>query len=135
MTVKQLDHLNLTVKDFNESAQWYKRVFGFEIVEEGVRNGNKWGILQSGDALLCIYQDPSRTAPGEAPESQHRIYHFGLRITDRQKWEETIAKEHIQVEYGGAIDYPHSLSWYLSDPTGHEIEVALWQDDKIRFAS
>ena len=35
MKVKQLDHLNLSVQDLDESIDWYRRVFGFSVVEEG----------------------------------------------------------------------------------------------------
>ena len=28
---------------------------------------------------------------------------------------------------------PHSRSWYVTDPTGYEIEVAHWNGDRIVF--
>ncbi|MFI5403950.1 MAG: VOC family protein, partial [Planctomycetota bacterium] len=57
MTVTRLDHLNLTVRDFDETASWYGRVFGFEVVEkETDAQGRPWGVLRAGDALLCIYE-------------------------------------------------------------------------------
>ena len=58
MTVTHLDHLNLTVRDFEETAAWYGRVFGFEVVEkETDAQGRPWGVLRAGDALLCIYEN------------------------------------------------------------------------------
>ena len=30
MNVRNVDHLNLSVQSFAESAEWYGRVFGFE---------------------------------------------------------------------------------------------------------
>ena len=35
MTIKHLDHLNLTVNNLAESVAWYARVLGFELVEQG----------------------------------------------------------------------------------------------------
>ncbi|MCA8946658.1 MAG: VOC family protein, partial [Planctomycetes bacterium] len=58
MKVKQLDHLNLSVINFEQSAEWYKRVLGFEIVEQGIQDGQPWGVIKNGDAMLCIYQHP-----------------------------------------------------------------------------
>ncbi len=29
MLIKKLDHLNLTVDDFQETVQWYSDIFGF----------------------------------------------------------------------------------------------------------
>ncbi len=63
----------------------------------------------------------------------HGINHFGLRITDRTAWEEIVDREKIEVLYDGPTRWSHSTSWYISDPTGYEIEVALWDDDMVAF--
>jgi catechol 2,3-dioxygenase-like lactoylglutathione lyase family enzyme len=130
-----LDHLNLTVKNFAESVAWYGRVFGFELVEEGMDDDGPWGILRSGDSMLCIYESPKRTLLEDDGESgaYHQIYHFGLRITDRKAWEETVKKENLETYYGSPVRYPHSQSWYITDPTGYMIEVALWGAEGVRF--
>ena len=60
MQVKHLDHVNLTVRSFDETVDWYRRIFGFEIVEEEVEDGVRWGVIRSGDAMLCIYEHPGR---------------------------------------------------------------------------
>ena len=135
MRVKQLDHVNLSVANFDESADWYGRVFGFEVVERGVVENKRWGVLRSGEALLCIYEHPEFRFEGcraQQGRGIHAIAHFGLRITDRKAWEETIERERvhcIQRDWR----YPHSHSWYVVDPTGWEIEVALWDNDVVRF--
>jgi len=136
MTIKHLDHLNLTVADIDDTIAWYGAVFGFEVVQRGIRNEGPWAILKSGDAMLCVYQHAERTNPARFPhDDQHRhvIYHFGFRITDREAWLAKVDAHDIVLEYGGAVSYPHSTSWYLSDPTGYGIEVALWNDDVVRF--
>jgi catechol-2,3-dioxygenase len=136
MQVKHLDHLNLTVNDFNATKEWYARVFGFSSVEEGVRNGKPWGILRAGEALLCVYENPTRTfLDGDELERKeiHGVNHFSFRIQDRDQWEEVIRKEKIHVHYGGAYEYPNSTSWYINDPTGYEIEVVLWNEDTVKF--
>ena len=76
MQVKHLDHLNLSVADFEETADWYRRMFGFEVVERGIQDGEPWGVIRGGDAMLCIYQRPDwriydKDALGDA--GQHRI--------------------------------------------------------------
>jgi catechol 2,3-dioxygenase-like lactoylglutathione lyase family enzyme len=136
MNVKQLDHLNLSVADFAATAAWYKAVFGFEVVESGTYNGHPWGVLKGGDAMLCAYEHPGLREP-DADEVEkagfHRVAHLGLRITDRAAWEATVAREKLHVHYGGAYPWPHSTSWYISDPTGYTIEVALWDNDAPAF--
>ena len=136
MKVKHLDHLNLSVQSFSETADWYGRVFGFEVVEDKVDQGMRWGVIRSGEAMLCIYEHPElEFADSDEVRAKglHGINHFGLRITDRETWEETVRREGIEVNYGGPVRWPHSTAWYVTDPTGYEIEVALWDDDETRF--
>jgi len=137
MNVKHLDHLNLSVHSFKEAADWYRRVFGFEVVESGVWKGQPWGVLKSGEAMLCAYESPERKfADGDKLKSSHLhgVNHFALRITDRNEWCRTVARENVHVEYGGPVAWPHSTSWYVRDPTGYEIEVVSWNDDTSAFS-
>ena len=136
MRVRQLDHLNLSVRDFDETAGWYRRVFGFEVVEEKTTDGVRWGVLRSGDAMLCVYHHPELEfldSDGMRGRGLHGVNHFGLRISDRAEWEATVAREGVEVHYGGPVRWPHSTAWYVADPTGYEIEVALWDDDTVSF--
>jgi catechol 2,3-dioxygenase-like lactoylglutathione lyase family enzyme len=141
MNVRNLDHINLTVSNLNETIDWYGKLFGFERVEGGTREGIRWAIIRSGDALLCMYERADLGHPEEGVYSDeslsidrsHRINHFGLRIVDRDSLEKAILKNKVSVKYGAAIRYPFSWSWYICDPTGHEIEVALWDNDEIKF--
>ena len=76
MDVAGFDHLNLTVRDLDESVAWYRRIFRFALVEQGVREGVRWGILRSedgrGSAMLCIYERPEYRAagPGAPPPGE-----------------------------------------------------------------
>lgn len=136
MGVKHLDHLNLTVRDLEESLEWYGRVLGFERVEGGVQDGTPWAIARSGDALLCLYEHPDYRFlenDDRRGAGTHGMNHFGLRITDPEAWERTVEREAVPVHYGGAVSWPHSTAWYISDPTGYEIEVAHWKDDRVAF--
>ena len=139
MSVTQLDHLNLSVRDFDETAEWYRRVFGFEVVEENTdADGVRWSVLKAGEAMLCIYHHPELEF-ADCHELRrrgfHSICHFGLRITDRAEWEATVAREKLPLRFGGAVEWPNSTAWYVADPTGWQIEVAFWNDDEIRFGT
>jgi len=136
MTIKHLDHLNLTVSDLEASVRWYGRVLGFSPVESGIYRGEPWKILRAGEAMLALYQRPGRHHPGDDERGrldQLGVSHFGLRITDRETWERTIERERVEVAYGGSVRWPHSTSWYVEDPDGYEIEVALWDQDRVAF--
>ncbi len=133
----RIDHLNLSVRDFAESVAWYGRVFDFALVEEGTYEGAPFGVLRSnrgaGDALLCTYHRPDYAFVDNEDQKRrghHGIRHSGFRIRDEARWRETIARERLQVEERA---YPHSHSWYVVDPTGYEIEVVHWNEDRIAF--
>jgi catechol 2,3-dioxygenase-like lactoylglutathione lyase family enzyme len=137
MTVKHLDHLNLTVHDLEESADWYARMFGFDLVERGVdAEGRPWGVLRSGEAMLCIYERPgfTLTTPSvDAAEARHRLNHFALRIEDDEAWRRTLATEKPELFYESPVRWPHSTAWYVADPTGYTIEVVAWESDRVAF--
>ena len=136
MRIQQLDHLNMTVTNLDESLKWYGNVFGFELVECGNRNGVAWAIIRSGDGMLCLYEHPNRRAPRRflVDDSQeHVIYHYGFRITDREAWLAKLEEFGLELYFGGEARYPHSTSWYVQDPTGYIIEVVLWDEDRISF--
>lgn len=61
--VSQFEHLNFSVKDVQQSVDWYYRVFDFELVESGIKNGIRWGIIQPQVALLCLYEYPDCQIP------------------------------------------------------------------------
>jgi catechol 2,3-dioxygenase-like lactoylglutathione lyase family enzyme len=133
MNVKHLDHLNMTVKDLDESLDWYRRVLGFERVEAGVWRGRRWAIARSGEALLCLYEHPDRLDPDPSTHDHHGLSHFGVRIADAAAFEAVLAREGVEVHYGGPTRWPHSTSWYIGDPSGWEIEVVCWDEDRVRF--
>lgn len=129
MLVSGLDHLNLNVQNVAKTVEWYKNVFGFYLVEQGIANGKPWNIIRCGNAMLCLFENEDV----KLRENASTLNHFGLRITSREKWEKTIERENIVILYGGPVRWPHSTAWYIQDPMGHEIEVVLWDDDTIQF--
>ena len=132
-SIAGLAHVNLTVADFEGTVAWYRRVFGFELVERGTGETGPWGVIRAGEAMLCIYEHPEcrfEEAEARRGRGQHTVNHVGLRIRDEAAWLATIEREGLVVE---PMAWPHSKAWYLSDPTGYQIEVVLWNGDTIAF--
>ena len=126
-----LDHINMSVNNLPESLYWYKNVFNFEVVEQGEHKGLPYAIIKSNESMLCLYELKDKISPAE--NTNHKVYHFGLRVRDMDQWEKKISEQKLSINL--QWNYPHSKAWYLSDPTGHEIEVTYWNDDKIKFNS
>ena len=136
MLVSNLDHLNLSVRNFEETVHWYNKIFAFNLVEQGVQDGMPWGVIRCNDAMLCIYEAQDLFLPSKLEMKKkglHYLAHFGLRITDKESWENIITRENLPLLYDGVIQWPHSLAWYINDPTDWEIEVVYWENDTISF--
>lgn len=136
MTIK-LDHINLTVANLTASIEWYGKVFGFELVESGTTpQGIKWGIIAFNDSMICMTEYGERVAADKVEnKSVHQIYHFGIRVSDMELWQQIIQDYKLKLYYGGQIEYPSSKSWYVHDPSGHEIEVSYTAQERLQFPS
>jgi len=127
--ISTLDHLNLNVPNYDATLTWYQTVLGFEVVESGIHLGAPWSILRAGNAMLCMY------AVDETSTHHQTLNHIGLRITDRQALEAALSKHQVPVRYGGPYRFPHSTAFYVQDPAGNELELAVWDDDVVRFGT
>ncbi len=136
MTIK-IDHINISVADLTESIEWYRNTFGFELVESGkTPQGISWGIVGFNDFMICMTEYLERTAADKSKDkSVHQIFHFGIRVADLEQWQQTIRDNKLKLYYGGVVEYPSSKSWYVHDPSGHEIEVSYSAHERLRFPS
>ncbi|SME94908.1 VOC family protein [Pseudobacteriovorax antillogorgiicola] len=132
--IKKLDHFNFSVTSLSDSIRWYQSVFGFKLEEQGTSNtGSPFAILRAGDALLAMYERPHAkflSSEAQKQEGIHGFAHIAFTIEDEKQWLSTIEREDVVIDH--EWKYPHSKSWYINDPTGHEIEVVLW-DHGIAF--
>jgi len=114
-----IDHVNMKVKNLDESVKFYTNLFGFEIKQE--ENPNKAEvpskIIGNNSIKLCLYEIPEMSPEGG-------IAHFGFHIAN---FDEVIAKcqdMRVKILYGGEVDWEKSKSVYVVDPSGYEIELS-----------
>lgn len=131
MTTLRLDHLNMRVRSFEDTAAWYHSVFDFQVVERGVVDGRPWGVLKAGDAMLCVYESPDMPQPRR---EDRVLNHFAIAVNDREAWLARAKQLGLALGYGGEVRWDHSSAWYVRDPSGYEVEVAIW-DDRPRFSA
>ena len=133
MSVK-LDHVNITVKNLEESMEWYGQLFGFKKVEDGVNQlGRKWAIIAYEDSMIGMSEHADREGGDKIDKKHHAIYHFGLRVPNAQEWRKKIKDKNLKLYDGDEIEYEYSRSWYVHDPSGHEIEVSCTGGLPMRF--
>ncbi len=119
--VKQMDRLNMGVRNIDETAKFYREIFGFEEKERGIgKDGDAFAIIGAADRVyLCIYEygDLPR------PDDHLFIYHFGLHLDDFDLALKELQERKIELEYGGVIQQGKSRSMYIRDPNGYGIEL------------
>jgi len=130
----RLDHVNITVNQLDESIKWYQELFGFEKVESGItQQGKRWAIVACNDSMIAMTEYPEKQPANQKFQSEQRIFHFGIRVENADAWRAKIKAHNLKLYYGGEIDYPSSRSWYIHDPSGHEIEVSYSDGKPLRF--
>jgi len=93
-----IDHVNMKVKNLDESVKFYTNLFGFEIKQE--ENPNKAEvpskIIGNNSIKLCLYEVPEMSPEGG-------IAHFGFHIAN---FDEVISKCQdmgVKILYGGKL--------------------------------
>ncbi len=113
-----IDHVNMKVKNLEQSVGFYRNLFGFEIRQE--ENPNKAdvpSVIIGNDSIkLCMYEVPDMSPEGG-------IAHFGFNVTNFDEIMTRCREQAVEVLYGGPIDWEKSKSVYIVDPSGYEIEL------------
>ncbi|HXP33590.1 MAG TPA: VOC family protein [Acidimicrobiales bacterium] len=139
MTVRELGHLVLYVRDVGRSATFYRDVLGWrQIMPEPEQDPVGVAAFSSGRThheLLLIEVGADAT-----PIPQGRrvgMYHFGLNVgeTDDDLREALAEVRKAGATVVGASDHTVTHSLYILDPDGNEIELYVdvpgvdWRSD------
>jgi len=127
INVQHIDHIALTVRDVEKSAQWYCDVLGLEHQHKGMWGGVP-AMLFIGDTGLALF--PAKgDDPKPSPTSDTiAMMHFAFRATYQDFLE---AQEHLR-SLGISFnfqDHDISHSIYFHDPDGHQLEITTYQLD------
>jgi catechol 2,3-dioxygenase len=127
MTVRELGHLVLYVRDVGRSAAFYRDVLGWQqILPEPGSPPVGAAAFSSGRThhellLIEVGADATPIPPGR----RVGLYHFGLNVGDSD--DDLRAALHSVQEAGatvvGASDHTVTHSLYILDPDGNEIEL------------
>jgi lactoylglutathione lyase len=81
MTAFTYDHIHLRSPDAEETARWYERMFGAEIIRSVQSDGRPRLDLNLGGVAVFIAQVPAESAVAAPPEQPHLgLEHIGLRV-------------------------------------------------------
>ncbi|HLX77677.1 MAG TPA: VOC family protein [Acidimicrobiales bacterium] len=148
MSVKELGHLVLYVRNLDRSASFYREVLGWhQIAGPGadveVAMPFRAAAFSGGRThheLLLI--EVGEDAPGPPPGRRTGLYHFGLKVGDTDD-DLRAALASVEAAGGrivGTADHTVTHSVYIFDPDGNEIELYIdvegvdWSDPKQLLA-
>ena len=123
--VAKLNHAVLYVRDATASAEFYGRLFGFEVVESiggravfmragGGDNHHDLGLFSVGPV-----------AP-RAPRGSVGLYHLAWEVPTIEDLATASQELSAAGALGGATDHGVSKSLYGQDPDGNEFEI-MWR--------
>ncbi len=115
-----IDHINMKVKNLEQSVKFYKELFGFEVkVEDNFPNKLKVPskIIGNDSVILCLYEVPDMSPEGG-------ITHFGFHIRNFQEVTDKCKELGIEILYGGEVTFDDSKSVYISDVNGYVVELS-----------
>jgi catechol-2,3-dioxygenase len=124
--VARLNHAVLYVRDATRAAEFYERVFGFEVVESAFGGRAVFMRAARGEnhhdlGLFSVGPDAPRPARGSVG-----LYHLAWEVPTI---DDLAAAAGILTEagaLGGASDHGVSKSLYGVDPDGNEFEI-MWR--------
>ncbi|SEL13775.1 VOC family protein [Pacificibacter marinus] len=126
MTQVKLEHVNVTVRDWQATADWMKFVFGWDVRWHGasIHNGHSAHVGGT-DSYVALYQPPKAPAgPIDCYNTIGGLNHIAVVVPDldaveaRVKEAGFIPKSHANYEPG--------RRFYFEDASGIEFEVVQY---------
>jgi len=124
MKVERFDHLVLTVRNVDIAAEFYTRVLGVELVENGGRVA-----LQFGNQKINLHETGSEFAPHASRPTPGSADVCFVTSSSVDEISEHLTTQKIEVELGpvernGALGA--MKSFYFRDPDGNLVEVSTY---------
>jgi catechol 2,3-dioxygenase-like lactoylglutathione lyase family enzyme len=125
MDLEGIDHVALSVRDVERSAQWYIDVLGFERRHEGMWDGIPV-FIGKGTTSLALFPTKSNERSASSGRGDVRMLHLALRA-NRENFlaaQEELKRRGIKFEFQ---DHEISHSIYFRDPDGHKLEITTYE--------
>jgi catechol-2,3-dioxygenase len=124
--VARLNHAVLFVRDAARSAEFYGRVFGFEIVSTELGGQAVFMRAAGGEnhhdlGLFSVGPNAQR-----APRGSTGLYHLAWEVPTIEDLVSAAEILEVTGALGGASDHGVSKSLYGADPDGNEFEI-MWR--------
>lgn len=113
-----IDHLNIDVRNFDETRNFYEKIFGFRMLADQSKERN-CQIIGNEHIKLCIYEVHTL-------ELGQGLNHFGFHIENYDDIRKVCEDNDVPILFEGTEKvWEKSKSLYIEDPNGYEIELSL----------
>ena len=133
IAVARLNHAVLYVRDAQASAEFYGRLFGFEVVDN---LGGRAVFMRAGGGFFWGGGGGHHHPPGglggggppppPPPRGSTGLYHLAWEVPTIEDLAEAARELQAAGALGGASDHGVSKSLYGADPDGNEFEI-MWR--------
>ena len=125
MELDGIDHVALSVRDVERSAQWYIDVLGFERRHEGMWGGTPV-FIGKGTTLIALFPVRSDSRSTSSARGNVRMLHLAFRASHKNFLgaQEELKRRGIKFEFQ---DHEISHSIYFRDPDGHKLEITTYE--------
>jgi catechol 2,3-dioxygenase-like lactoylglutathione lyase family enzyme len=125
MQLEGIDHVALSVRNVERSAQWYIDVLGFERLHPGMWNGIPT-FIGRGTTGIALF--PPR---GQGPKSRPQTDTIDmLHLAFRANRKNFLLAQRELKSHGIAFhfeDHEIAQSIYFRDPDGHKLEITTYE--------
>ena len=121
-----IDHVAISVKDLNQSLEFYTKVLGLKITDREYSKSGVEYFLDCGTSLVGLIQ-------GNEKEGKHLLQdgglggnHFAFRVElkDFDRIVEEVKERKIPITFHKKREKSWSL--YFLDPDGNKLEITAW---------
>src|SRR5438046_521393 len=125
MQLEGIDHVALSVRDIERSAEWYIDVLGFERRYQGMWNGIPT-FIGKGNTAIALFPPRHDDSSSGTRSNKIRMLHLAFRA-NRENFlgaRQELKKRGIRFEFQ---DHEISHSIYFRDPDGHQLEITTYE--------
>ena len=126
-----LNHIGISVPDFDASVKWYEEMFGFKLLRKMHQASNPdmdFGVIQRGAVRIELFQVvegkplPDYRSDPTADLYVHGVKHFAFQVKDIKKVLAELEAKGVKVSKP-LTENPRTSFVFINDNAGNAIEL------------